>query len=428
MTESKFHLLSKKKTTAVLGLLLVGSLGITSCSGGSKEDPEKNSNSSASTPVAPPVEKIDLKTEGAFDSDKAFTVDSSTQGEKLVTPIGEVTKNVEGNGKTKLVFASFLKETMSWELSVPDVKEGTLSTTMEKGVDPLRLLKWEDKFYVVAQQVAEVRSSASGLQAGSEKYVFNTYVVELETGKLANTVTSEKAIGSTQGTSPFIPLTRNAGQDTVKYPYISALLFNGVVNNNNVFRSLNPLTGEVLSESGTSSFGTGGVPIENYVSSFEGFVINKVVGSFGDFNLIRSGSTNTANIRHSLVNKVTGIKAGSMDCVPSNNGNVGKVVYSPDFRYLAFEGNLAFDTKTGKTFCGSKTETQSGFSIQAISNDGEMFGSNDSGNLLKVSLEDSKVVDLYETMNHDVPLLITAEGNGVFAKDSKYIMAPLTEK
>lgn len=434
----------------LVGIALVASLGLAGCSGGNSE---ANSASAApsstlapadTVPAPPPAdsgvyERPSKNTEGVFSNEDGFSVAFGNKDKnQLLTPDGGVSR-FKGSADEDIVsFTAYEKSgANNWNVTLPQIDGGSEDENL-KDKTLIELLRWEGKSYVVAYQVAKVATSASGLEAGKAVTLHNTYVIDIETGKIANTVKSERPSSSSASTDVFVPVYYNKTENG-KPAFATALVTSGVLNNVSSYRALNPLTGEVIDEGpGTEKapFFAGGKLLNEFDikdnPAFKDFNYSTLVNTFGDFALVRSGSeievgayNPNANVTQSLINLKTGKIVSGMECAPVTNENVGSVDYSANFRYVAFDGNYIFDTETGKSFCGAKTGSRSGLAVYAVDNEGNIFGKNDSGKLLKVNIADNSVVELYDVAGHDVPVSFTSEGLGVFPDGETTVLLPL---
>lgn len=443
---------SRNRKFALLGLALVASIGLAGCSGGNTDSGNASASPSAaaSSPgnitFAPPpadsgvYERPSKNTDGVFSNEDGFSVAFGDKDENtLATPDGGVSR-FKGSADEDIVsFTSYEKSgEKNWTLTLPEIKGGSEKEGLED-LSLIELLRWEGKSYVVANQVANVTTSASGLEAGKSVTVYNTHVIDIETGKIVNTVTAEKPSSNSTPSDVFTPVYYNKNE-TKRPAFSTVLVTEGASNNIATYRALHPLTGATLDEMDQGSdvvpFFAGGEfknsEVENLTSTFEGFKSTRLVNTFGDFALVRSGNEievgaydPNANVRHSLINLTTGSKVAGIDCKPVTNENVGNIDYSANFRYVAFDGNFIFDTETGKTFCGAKTDSRSGLAVSALDNNGNMFGANDAGKLLKVSIADNSVTELYDVASHDVPQSFTSTGLGVFPNGETTVLLPL---
>lgn len=444
---------SRRTNTALVGIVIAASLGLAGCSGGSTEpvasqpatSPSDSVKPANTVPEPPPAdsgvyEKPSKNTDGVFSNEDGFSVAfGSTDKNQLLTPDGGVSIFKDSSDRDTVSFTAYEKSGAgNWTVTLPEISGG-IKSEQYNDIKLLELLRWEGKTYTVAYQQANVTTSASGLQAGTSVVAHNIYVIDMETGKIVNTVKAEKPADTSVASDVFIPAYSNKNNSEATAPFLNVVVTTGTVNGVGYYRAVHPLTGETLDEMPYSSEATpffAGGEFKNAeipeIMATLGFKASNFVNTFGEFVLVRSGNEievgiydKAANIKHTLVDMKTGKSLSSMDCARVTNENVGNVDYSANFRYVAFDGNFIFDTETGKTFCGAKNGSRSGLAVYAIDNDGNMFGSNDSGKLLKVSIENNEVVELYDVASHDVPASFTSEGLGVFPSGKTTVLLPL---
>ena len=443
MTSFPTYFSKHGKKVAVLSLIVAGSLGLAGCSAPT----ESNKTVASEIPAPPPADSgvkpvISKNTEGAFSNEEGFGVPfSSSKKNTLKTPDGGLSRFKGSSGEEVISFTSYKKDGKgNWEFTVPAIKDASTNSSSEENSAGVQLLRWEGKSYAVANQEATINTSASGLKAGSSVKVYNTYVLDLETGKLVNTVKAEKPTDASAVSDVFVPVSY-AKPTERKIPFLNALITTGTVANASSYRVLDPLTSKVILESTGNSenvpyfSGTDfrDLDISALNQTYGGFKSTKPAGYFGNIVLLRSGYEYEVgaynprdNKNYSFYNMNNKTTVASMECENSSTSNEGSGAYSANFRYVVFNGTFVLDTQSGKTFCGAKTATRSGLLVTSIDNKGNMFGSNDAGKLLKVSIEDNDaLVELYPTASHDVPESITSEGYGVFPSGDNTILLPL---
>ena len=442
------------KTAAVLGLVLAGALSLSACSPAAKQADQVPSSSANENPKSAPIPEppsgggmqpsSDLDTAGFFDNSKEFGVNyaETSTADTLTLLTGGVSRFKDSNGDTTVGFTAYKENNEGdWTFKLPK-PEGDPVTSSSSAPMKMDHLRWEGKSYVVVYQLSQVNTSASGLDAGSSASKYVTYVIDAETGKLVNTLKSTLPSDSSKETNELRPVSypvevnsnRNSGGNV---PFLNAL----VSSSQNGYVVVNPLTGEVIDKRGGGgdiAYATeNGFMLEKILyPEFDSYASSKLYGKFGNYLLMTRGDEveigvydKKANTKRSLFNATTGELVSEMQCGENGSGiNVGNAVYSPNFRYVSFDGAYVFDTETDKTFCGEKTETRSGFSVRAIDNDGNLYGTNDSSRMLKVSIEDGTVIDMYDTQNKLELKGFTPEGYGIFPQGQYTFLLPPTKK
>jgi hypothetical protein len=348
-----------------------------------------------------------------FDVDKQVFMENipeeARQKDQVLNLPTGVVSLFENETSTNLMFAPYSPGAEKWQHEVKI--EGEIADspyTNGYPSKPLTFIRWEDKNYVVFQQVVTASTEGSGLNAGGTTTTYNTYVLDAETGEEANKMSVSITDSDREGV--FLPVASRLRES-------SYLLTRSAEGND--LRMVNPLTGETVA---TGSQPTSEAETPYYTSegfdrygelAFENETM--LTGLYFDYGLFRDNESGSI----SLVNTVTGEQIAETTC-DIGEGFSTFVVHSEDFRFVSF-GSIAFDTETGASFCGDASDGKRAFAISGVDNDGNLYGTADSADFLKVSFDAATV----EQSDGDMePIAIMGDGSGVFNTDAGIVTVP----
>lgn len=405
-----------KTGVTVLGAVLLSSLMLTACGAPAAKVSDSQSQPSASASASAAPQGITKFTSDAFDLSKQVSVTIPNKDSYLRLSDGLVSRE-----NSTITYTPYENEDSAWKYT-PEISVGNNPN--------VRLMRWQDKSYIVIDGWAETSQPANGLQAAKNLTANNVIVLDAATGKTVNVFKDEptEVGGNNMDRFYFNPRESDANNSETSIPFLTGLTYR---TQNGSAKLVDPLTGKTVATEVTAGFMS--------LNNETGFYKNKVdFGSgrsttksvFGNFGFVveyapsPSGSS-LPESTFSLVNTVTNETVSSMQCQGNGEGiSTHSPVYSPNFRYVVFGNKYAFDTKTGKSFCSKPSGKQDArdFQISAVDNDGNMYGTADR-DYLRVSLADiSKVETLLKDVNTQdavmFPIGITSKGSALFQSES----------
>jgi hypothetical protein len=426
--------LASKTGPVILGAALISSLMLTACGTSSPTGPDSNSQPSASaTASAAPTGITEFKSD-AFDLSKQVSLDIPASDKNILLSDGAVTQT-EANGKDRTFsYIPYENKDSAWKYT-PEIPVGSNPS--------IKLMRWKDKSYLVIDGWDNISQPASGLQAEKKTTAHNVIVLDAATGKTVNVFKGEPSeVGAnTQDKLSFNPRTSNGStSDNTYIPFLTGLTYRSL---NGDAKLVDPITGKTIATenrvSGPMSLNNESGFYKDELNERSKTTTKAVFGNFG-FVVNDNPVANKAETGHSyqnsifaLVNTVTNETISKMECKGTGDIENQDVVYSPDFRYVVFAKQYAFDTKTGKSFCSSPTgkEDARDFQISAVDNSGLLYG-NAGRDYLRVSIADNtKVETLVSNATNDTkfPIFITKNGSAVFhSEKSKDVLVVVPSK
>lgn len=395
---------ARKAGTMILGVGLLSSLLLTACSPAAQTNdsaPNPTAVSAAATP-SPTVIAYELKS-AVFDESKQTSITVKSDPRNLYLGTGVVALETDDKTVTTVTYTPYDEPDKKWTY--------TSELPLDKG-GKANLMRWKDKSYIVFHGLNHTKEAATGLNAEKATETEIVVVLDLETGKVANTIKGETT-ETTGGiiTSGVFDTLYLINDETVPDPDTGditipqaltdeAQFMTGLVygtKNGQTAKLVDPLTGQDIAtdtnrfqhynEAGffklSETFNA-----KNY--GYQGTNLKDVVGNY---MLVSNDKPQTASnsqvvTEYRLVNTVTKEVFPEIACIAQHP--LQPVTYSPNFRYLNFHGTVAFDTKTGASYCMSpagKPEVRP-FRIGLIDNEGNMYGSAGS-EYLKVNIADT---------------------------------------
>jgi hypothetical protein len=416
---------------AFVGFALLGSLALTGCSAPASSGDANKSGSAASPSATAEAPKFDRFKSEAFDLTKQVSVSLADQkeGKKIFLGNGVVGQKQDGD-KTSVVFIPYEDKDKAWTY-----------TSETSGNIVTNLMRWKGKSYIVAMQSVNESKAANGMQAAKDTISENVTVLDAATGKVVNTFKGEPmeiGKGSESGNYYLDNIVRPDAsprdKDFVR-PFMVGLVyatFKGDV------KLVDPVTGATVATDKLN--GNGGFAKLNNETDFiedmnkMDYMTNNEIymaGVFGNFALMETSIPSESNggkayDTFTLVNTVTGANVSTpMKCATGGHGlNDPRYVpvYSPDFRYVKFQGNYVFDTQTGKSFCDTPKDNKDmrEFPVSALDNEGNMYALSQR-DYMRVSIADITKPEILVgdvSMSEDEqPVLITDKGSAVFWMD-----------
>lgn len=418
MTSSKPGFV-RKSGTVITGVALLGSLMLTACGAPAANNADSKSQPSASaTASEAPQGNTEFKSD-AFDLSKQVSINAPAQDREILLPNGVVSREHTDSSHTSIAYVPYENKDGAWKYT-SEVPTGENAH--------VRLMRWKDKSYIVIDGYENSTQPASGLQAEKKTTAQNVIVLDVVTGKTVNVLKGEpeEVTGKSSGTNFYFSSPAAETSDGIKtyVPFLTGLTYNSP--DGKSAKLVDPLTGKTLA---TNSRDAGPVPLNNESGFYKdesnalGRTTTKAVfGNFAfvanpDTNGTKSGYTSDASV-FTLVNTVTNETVSTMKCLGTGIIEKNDIAYSPDFRYVVFAKEYAFDTKTGKSFCSSptgKTDARD-FQISAVDNNGLLYGAA-GDDYLRVDLADNTKVETLLTgtaRTSKLPFLISTKGSAVF--------------
>lgn len=432
----------QKAGKAVLSVAILSSLALTACSAPASNDVPKGdtgatASASATASAAP---KFDAFKSNAFNLDKQVSVsiadlNISTKREGIFLGDGVVGQKKEGD-KSSIVFVPYEDSSKAWTY---ETGSGGVITN---------LMRWKGKSYIVVLASVKESKAASGMQAAKDTTADNVIVLDAETGKVVNTFKGEPhEVGMMNDQTNIFHLDNIVRKDDSPRdkefvrPFMVGLVY---VNWTGDAKLVDPVTGATVATdklNGNGSYAklnneAGFIPDMNqtdYLTNNEIFM----KGVFGNFALMEksvpSEDSTTGGKAYDtfyLVDTVSGKTVSTpMKCGAIGHGLSDAVrnipIYSPDFRYVKFTGNLVFDTQTGKSFCDTPKENKDmrQLPVSVLDNEGNMYGLAQR-DYLRVSLADitkseNLLTDVSLTEDQQ-PVFITDKGAALFWMDDTH--------
>lgn len=418
---------TQKTGTAIIGITLFGALALTACAPAAQtNDSAPNPTAAASTEVPKGVQKF--KTD-AFDLSKQVSLELKKDDTKIVLGTGVVTQGKDGD-KFTVSYTPFEGKDGAWKWT-SDVRFGDNANKY------VNLMRWQDKSYVVVNSQSEDSTEASGLTAAKKTETEHVTVLDAGTGKVVNKFDGKPLEVGASVPGTFLLDTEPSKVElgsgvSVTAPYFTGLTYHTAgASGPTQYKLVNPLTGQTVATSDTHSFNNESdfYEVRDFYATVGGeYEKTTVAGVFGNFALLATQQPETKNSsgayiqnsKFSLVNTATKTVVSEMTCANAMYNT--PTSYSPDFRYVSFLGNFAFDTKTGKSFCTVPVSNVNvrQFTVVSLDNAGNMYGTADEKEYMRISLADISKVETIAKVNSgkELPIRITEKGSAVFYSDN----------
>ena len=318
------------------------------------------------------------------------------------------------------------------------------------GSPSLHRIVWDDKEYVVFSKREMVKGDSSGISKVPDA-AFNVELVhDAVTGKLVKEhrtpdSDSDPNVWTTPQKWNFDP--GYNGQNGLLYMQWKNF---GGSKKTSAYRTMNPVTGEVIKEITVDPAATTKVVLSGVTSTGD-FVLWKGSMTSTEASVTIPGVVEIPNVRDAvftgeyLLASVTSSTVGQGKVAVYDGGN-GKLIAemaacggsggaqtttSANGRFLIW-GNAAVDTETGKAFCGVETETQKGLNIAVVDNKGNVYGESPATSRSTEFGYQVNIVDGTSSPIGKLPVAITRDQIGVFVPGNegypdKAFAVPLTK-
>lgn len=408
---------TKNTRKVFLGFALLGSILLTACS-------PSGANDEALSAPAPPLPPTNVSSEASakgvinltstvFDFDKQSYVKAKTDEAKVLLGSGVITESHEGENPSSVAYVPYSGTDGSWKKDI-----GYKADTVE-------LMRWKGKSYIVAVGTLTSATAASGLQNEKSSSSEKVSVLDAIDGNIVSTFDSP-SVDTSSSTGSFL-FNSQKNNDSLDDKIGQAFMTGLVLNDGSGKILVDPLTKATIA---TASLD--GLPQSNNETAFLSRFVNdqsdvQILETFGNYALVekqvsisnaRTGSSPTT-YTYDLVDTINNKTISSTGCKKytgaNGSGQGPATIYSPDFRYVTFAGNVSFDTQSNSLFCAipEANDTRQ-VSVATMDNKGTLY-LNGGSEILTMNISDHAKVDvLFKEIGGNSKFKITDNGDAVF--------------
>lgn len=405
-------LLSKRFVAGktILGVVVLGSLALTGCSAPASNTSDSSSSASqpsdspsTSATPSPAVSSRNIEfNSNSFDSSKQKSFTAKWSEASFATSNGAVSVQSGSDGKAQLTYTPYDNPESLW----------TYTSDTPITEPKANLMRWKGKSYIVLHGMTTTAQAASGLNSGTESSAEIVIILEMETGKVANTIkggtisTTGGQTTSGYGTPKLINDKTipdlETGRATIPAglydtePYMVGLVY-GAGESAQPVTLVDPLTGKVIATDTKQNQHYNEAGFWKYSETYSGKSFGVGEGNldavFGNYMIVTNQKAgkggNVSYTEFRLVNTVTKEVSAPSACADDRkDANIG-MRFSPDFRYVNAYGRIVIDTQTGKAYCQPAGHPEvRAFNVSFVDNDGNMYGQADK-DYLKVNIADT---------------------------------------